>query len=58
MIIWDKVFNLSQSKLRSTADGYEMTLSGAVHKAVECLQGLSESSLAGEMPQRGPYGVE
>lgn len=33
-IVWDKVFNLSQSKLRLAADGsFEMTLNGAVHKA-------------------------
>eukprot|EP00438_Fugacium_kawagutii_P011233 Skav228663 [mRNA] locus=scaffold2369:283890:285401:+ [translate_table: standard] len=33
-VIWDKVFNLSQSKLRLASDGaFEMTLSGAVHKA-------------------------
>eukprot|EP00434_Breviolum_minutum_P012742 symbB.v1.2.011231.t1/scaffold751.1/size165343/2 len=33
-VIWDKVFNLSQSKLRLASDGgFEMTLSGAIHKA-------------------------
>lgn len=33
-VVWDKVFNLSQSKLRPAPDGgFEMILSGAKHKA-------------------------